>query len=77
MDSNQSIPWTQASALKTGDRIKAQVIGNSIKAWINDVLKLHVVHNQYTTGQPGIGFFIRPGGSNNLITLTSVKASSN
>lgn len=77
MDSNRSIPWTPSSTLKTGDRIKAQIVGTTIKAWINDVLKLHVVHSKYTSGQPGIGFFIRPGGSNNLLTLTSVTASSN
>ncbi|WP_298824975.1 hypothetical protein [uncultured Piscinibacter sp.] len=76
MDSNRSVPWTQSSPLKTGDRIKAQIVGNTIKAWINDVLKLHVVHSKYTSGQPGIGFFIRPGGSSNLLTLTSVTASS-
>jgi hypothetical protein len=77
MDSNQPLAWTPNTPLRNGDRIKAQIVGNTIKAWVNDVLKLHTVHTKFTTGQPGIGFFIRPGGSNNVITLTSMSASSN
>lgn len=77
MDSNQPITWTPNTPLKNGDRIKAQIVGNTIKAWVNDVLKLHAVHTKFATGQPGIGFFIRPGGSNNLVTLTSVTVNSN
>jgi hypothetical protein len=77
LNTDLSIPWTAASPLKTGDRIKAQIVGNTIQAWINDVLKLRAVHTKFATGQPGIGFFIRPGGSNNIVSLTSISASSN
>ena len=72
-----AIPWTPTVALKTGDRIKARIIGNTIEAWINDVLKAKAVDSALTTGQPGIGFFIRPGGANNIVTLTSVSATRN
>jgi len=71
------VPWTQAVPLKTGDVIKAQMIGNRIQVWHNGVLKADVIDNAFATGQPGMGFFIRPGGSNNLLTLTRYTASSN
>lgn len=77
VDSNLPVPWTPAQPLKTGDVIKAEIKGNVIKAYINGVLKTHASHSKFTSGQPGIGFFIRPGGSNKLVTLTKVSASSN
>lgn len=70
-------PWTQSSPLQTGDVIKAQASGNTLRAWINGVLKACVTDNTFATGHPGISFFIRPGGANNLLTLTQFSASSN
>jgi hypothetical protein len=74
---NCPVTWTARSPLKTGDVIKASAIGNQLQAWQNGVLKTCVIDNTFATGQPGISFFIRPGGSNNLLTLTQFSATSN
>jgi hypothetical protein len=63
------------TTLNDGDTIKATVIGNTIKAYINDVEKASVTDSTYTSGQPGIGFF-QDGGTTaeladfNLTSLT-------
>jgi hypothetical protein len=69
--------WTPATALATGQVIKASYIGNKIQVWQNGVLKACTTDSTFASGQPGMGFFIRPGGANNLLTLTRFTASSN
>ena len=63
--------------LVTGDVIKASMIGNVISLYINGTLMARATDSRFTSGQPGIAFFIRPGGSNRLLGLTSVTATSN
>ena len=43
-------------AVKTGDRIKATIVGNEIKAYKNGVLMGTVKDGTYTRGNPGFGF---------------------
>jgi hypothetical protein len=62
--------------LQTGDVIKATIVGNVISAYINGQLMARAVDSAITSGQPGIGFFIRPGGSQRLLGLSSFTASS-
>jgi hypothetical protein len=76
LNNNCPVTWTPASALRTGDVIKAEMIGNTLKAWQNGVLKACVQDSTFPTGNPGISFFIRPGGANNLLTFTQFTATS-
>jgi chitodextrinase len=62
--------------LQTGDVIRATITGNVISAYINGQLIARAVDSTHTSGQPGMGFFIRPNGSQRLIGLTSFTASS-
>ena len=73
-----ALPQTEAGyfprALVSGDVIKATIVGNVISAYINGQLIARTVDSAITSCQPGIGFFIRPGGSQRLIGLTSFTA---
>jgi hypothetical protein len=62
--------------LVTGDVIKATIIGNTIRLYINGQQMGWTVDSAIASGQPGISFFIRPGGSQRLLGLTSFSASS-
>jgi hypothetical protein len=44
--------------IKTGDIVKATAIGNVLTAYINGVQKLQVTDSTYTSGNPGIGFYL-------------------
>lgn len=45
--------------VQEGDVVKATVIGNVITAYINDVQVLQVTDNTFSTGSPGMGFYIQ------------------
>ena len=62
--------------LVTGDVIKATIVGNVISTYINGLLMARATDNTIATGRPGMGFFIRPGGSNALLGLTSYSVTS-
>jgi chitodextrinase len=62
--------------LVTGDTVKASIIGNEIRLYINDMLMGRAVDSAVQTGQPGISFFIRPGGSQRYLGLTSYTVTS-
>jgi chitodextrinase len=62
--------------LVTGDVIKATIVGSTIRVYVNGQQMGWTSDSAFATGQPGIGFFIRPGGSQRLLGLTSVTASS-
>lgn len=64
-------------ALTTGRTIKASIIGNEISVFIDGQLAGKARDSTYTAGQPGIGFFTRPGGDSAKFAITSYKASSN
>lgn len=63
--------------LKTGDVLKCSIIGSTITGYINGVMMIRGVDSSFTTGQPGIGFFVRPGGDVRHLTFTRVTATSN
>jgi len=62
--------------LVTGDVIKATIVGNTITMSVNGMLLAKGIDSAFSNGQPGIGFFIRPDGSNKLLGVTSYSASS-
>ncbi len=68
-------PETLGRDLVTGDVVKATIVGNMIRMYINDVLMIEAVDSTYATGQPGISFFTRPGGDSANFGLTTYKAS--
>lgn len=64
-------------ALKTGDVLKCAINGNTISQLVNGVLVYRSTDSTFTTGNPGVGAFIRPGGSNRFFGLTSLTVSPN
>jgi hypothetical protein len=62
--------------LRTGDVIEASISGNVISLYINGTLMARATDSAYATGQPGIGFFIRPGGNSAHLAFTRITASS-
>jgi len=44
--------------VKTGDVVKASMIGNVLTVYINGVQIIRVTDNKFTTGNPGMGFFL-------------------
>jgi len=64
-----------AYALHEGDTIKCPVNGSTITAYINGVQKLQVKDATFTTGNPGIGAFLKNGaGVNSDYGFTSFTA---
>ena len=51
-------------APKTGDVYKATIVGSLITVYFNNVQIMQVSDSTWTTGQPGMGFFVEPGASN-------------
>lgn len=53
---------------QTGDRFRARIEGQRIRAWWNDVLKIDFVDSdpslQIVRGNPGIGFYVSGGAPN-------------
>ena len=45
--------------VRDGDVVKATIIGNVITAYINGVQILQATDNTYTSGNPGMGFFLQ------------------
>jgi len=62
--------------LITGDVVKATISGNVISLYVNGTLLARTTDSAYTTGQPGIGFFTRPGGNSAHLALTRITATS-
>jgi hypothetical protein len=63
--------------LVSGDVVKATIVGNVISIYINGVLIAQAIDSTFASGQPGIGFFTRPGGNSANLGLTSYTVSSN
>jgi hypothetical protein len=65
--------------LRSGDVIKATIVGNVISSYINGVLMFQATDSTFATGQPGIGFFTRPAGVADSASfgMTSYSVSSN
>lgn len=62
--------------LMTGDIIRGTINGNTIRIYINGVEMGRAVDSTFSTGQPGIGFFIRPRGHQRLLGLSSYTVTS-
>ena len=60
-----------------GDVVKASMIGNVITVYINDVQVLQATDDTYSTGSPGMGFFLSGGPTslNSDYGFTNFKAS--
>lgn len=58
----------------TGDVMRATILGDSIKVYLNNHLIVQAHDSTYPTGNPGIGFFIRAGASNAEFGFTSFAA---
>lgn len=74
------IPLSGASHLgrefDTGDTIKATIVGDVISLYVNNNLIGTASDSTYSSGQPGISFFTRPGGDSANFGLTSYTVSS-
>lgn len=69
--------WWNARNLRTGDVIKCSVVGNTISGYVNGIKVVEARDSTFTHGQPGIGFFTRPGGDIRHLNITRVTATSN
>ena len=63
--------------IASGDVFKATIVGNTISAYVNGTLIAQATDSVYTSGQPGIGFFTRPGGNSANFGITSYSVTSN
>ncbi len=52
--------------LKSGDILKASIVGNLITVYINGVEKARVKDDTYKTGNPGIGLFLQCSGRHGI-----------
>jgi hypothetical protein len=62
------------SSLVTGDVIKAQISGSTITVYKNGNLIATCTDNVLTSGNPGMGFFVRPGGTLDKFCISSLTA---
>jgi hypothetical protein len=62
--------------LQSGDRIKAAIRGAVISLYINDELMAEARDSTFTSGQPGISFFTRPGGNSAHFAMSSYSVQS-
>jgi hypothetical protein len=64
-----------AYGIKTGDVLKATIVGNVITAYINNVQVLQVTDNTFSSGSPGMGFYLQNAtGKNGDYGFTSFSA---
>lgn len=57
--------------LKTGDVIRAQIVGSTISVLVNGRFATGATDTRHQTGKPGMGFFVRPGGTPENYCITS------
>jgi hypothetical protein len=60
--------------LVTGDVIRAQIIGSNISVFVNGKIAFTANDSRHKTGKPGMGFFVRPGGTPQNYCISSFKA---
>ncbi len=65
---------TGPSAFVTGDIIKAQMVGNTITVYQNGSLVWTATDSTYSDGNPGVGLFIRPGGTPDKFCISHLMA---
>jgi hypothetical protein len=61
------------SRLKTGDVVRAQIIGSNITVYVNGNVGMTASDSRLTSGKPGMGFFVRPGGVPQNFCISSWK----
>lgn len=67
-----------AYGIRTGDVIRATIVGNQITAYLNGVQVLQVTDSVYSAGSPGIGFYLQnTTGVNMDYGFTNFTATSN
>jgi len=59
-------------AVKTGDVVKATIVGNEIKTYKNGTLMGQAKDNTYIHGNPGFGFNERPNGDYGISKFTAI-----
>ncbi len=57
-----------------GDVLAAQIVGSTIKAYRNGTQFAQATDSRWTTGKPGLGFFVRPGGTPSSYCITRYRA---
>ena len=72
--------WTEINGtlgpgLKTGDVVKATIIGSTITAYVNGIQVLQATDKTYASGSPGIGFNYGCNGTYGNFGFTSFTAS--
>jgi hypothetical protein len=60
--------------VKTGDVFKASISGNTINVYYNGQLKCSATDSTYSSGNPGMAFFKRTTGQNNVFGLSRYTA---
>ena len=73
LPTTQPSGWQQGTALKTGDVLKASVIGNVVTMYVNGVARERATDSAFSTGQPGISGFLRPGYLKTGLGFTQIK----
>jgi hypothetical protein len=51
---------TGGPGLHDGDVVKATIVGSAITAYINGTMVIQGTDSTYTSGNPGVGFFLQP-----------------
>lgn len=73
----QLLPAFVKTPRQSGDRLKASISGNTITVFINGIAVATASDSRYATGDPGIGFFTRPGGNSANYGMTSYTVTAN
>jgi hypothetical protein len=73
----QLLPAFAKTPRQSGDRLKASISGNTITVFINGTPVATASDSRYASGDPGIGFFTRPGGNSANYGMTSYTVTAN
>jgi chitodextrinase len=66
------------NGVKNGDVVKASISGNTITVWVNEIQVAQATDNVFTSGRPGMGFFLQAAtGVNSDFGFTNFKATDN
>jgi hypothetical protein len=69
------IGWAATAPVpQTGDTLKASITGNLIIVYYNGVEIMRATDSTYSTGNPGMGFYIESDGANSDMSFTSFSA---
>lgn len=57
-----------------GDVLAAQIVGSTIKCYRNGTQFAQATDTRWATGKPGLGFFVRPGGTASSFCISRYRA---